>query len=283
MSYGAAADGVQPLTGQEFEQIRGLAYRTFGLDLKPGKEELVSARLRRLVRECGLDSFQAYYRHILADGTGAALAAMIDALTTNHTSFLREAEHFSFLTAEVVPRLAGRNLLELWCAACSTGEEVWTLACVLNEAAPSLRIQITGSDISNRALRIAERGVYPADRCHGIPRAWRERYFDAIDSPPSAYRVAAAVRARAAFRRINLVDPVGWSRRFPVVFCRNVMIYFDAATQEKVVGRLADSLEPGGYLFVGHAESLTRIPHGLEYVQPAVYRKPVEGRSRWRR
>jgi chemotaxis protein methyltransferase CheR len=276
------SDGVRPLTGAEFEQIRTLAHKTFGLDLKPGKEELVSARLRRLVRECGLPSFEGYCRHVARDQTGAALAAMIDALTTNHTAFLREAEHFEFLRTGVLPGLSGRSPLEIWCAACSTGEEVWTLACLLNEALPPRRIQITATDISNRALRFAEHAVYPADRCADVPRAWRDRYFEAVNSPPSAYRVSAAVRAQAAFRRVNLVEPLCWQRSFPVIFCRNVMIYFDTATQEKVVRQLTDSLEPGGYLFVGHAESLTRIPHSLEYVRPAVYRKP-ERKARWHR
>jgi chemotaxis protein methyltransferase CheR len=276
-------DDIRPLTGAEFEQIRNLAHQTFGLDLKPGKEELVSARLRRLVRECGFQSFQAYYRHVIADHTGVALATMVDALTTNHTAFLREAEHFDFLRTEVLPRLGNRNPLEIWCAACATGEEVWTLAFLLNEAAPSRRIQITGTDISNRALRFAERAVYPVERCQSVPRQWRDRYFEAAGSPPTAYRVSAAVRAQAAFRRVNLVEPLSWPRPFPIVFCRNVMIYFDAATQEKVVRQLAASLEPGGYLFVGHAESLTRIPHALEYVRPAIYRKPAESRSRWQR
>jgi chemotaxis protein methyltransferase CheR len=278
------SDAVRPLTAQEFDQIRDLAHKTFGLDLKPGKEELVSARLRRLVRECGFQSFHAYYRHIVADETGVALAAMIDALTTNHTAFLREAEHFEFLQAEVLPHLRDRNPLEIWCGASSTGEEVWTLACLLHDALPSRRFHVTGTDISNRALRFAERAVYPADRCQTVPRAWRDRYFEPADSPsPGAWRVAAAVRMHASFRRINLVEPLSWPRPFPVIFCRNVMIYFDAATQEKVVRQLSDSLEPGGYLFVGHAESLTRIPHSLEYVRPAVYRKPAAGRSRWRK
>jgi chemotaxis protein methyltransferase CheR len=125
--------------------------------------------------------------------------------------------------------------------------------------------------------------VYPAERCETVPRGWKDRYFEAIDSPPTAYRLAASIRAQAAFRRINLVEPLSWQHRFPVIFCRNVMIYFDAATQEKVVSQLSNSLEPGGYLFVGHAESLTRIPHSLEYVRPAVYRKPAEVKSRWTR
>jgi chemotaxis protein methyltransferase CheR len=232
-------DGVRPLTAPEFEQIRGLAHRTFGLDLKAGKEELVSARLRRLVRESGLKSFQAYYRHVTADETGMALAAMIDALTTNHTSFLREAEHFEFLRKEVLPQMAGYNPLEIWCAASSTGEEVWTLAFLLNDALPSRRVQLAGSDISNRALRFAERAVYPVDRCQNVPRPWRDKYLEPVGSPATAYRVSAAIRAQAAFRRVNLVEPLGWQKRFPIIFCRNVMIYFDAATQEKVVRQLS--------------------------------------------
>jgi chemotaxis protein methyltransferase CheR len=279
----AVPDSIRPLTGQEFEQIRGLAHKTFGLDLKPGKEELVSARLRRLVRACGFQSFQAYYKHVVADETGVALAGMIDALTTNHTAFLREAEHFEFLRAEVLPRLNGGNPLELWCAACSTGEEVWTLAFLLKDALPSRRFQIAATDISNRALRFAERAIYPVERCRSVPRACRERYMEPVDSPATAYRVSAALRAQASFRRVNLMEPLAWPRRFPVIFCRNVMIYFDPATQEKVVRQLADALEPGGHLFVGHAESLTRIQHSLEYVRPAVYRKPAGGRSRWHR
>jgi chemotaxis protein methyltransferase CheR len=276
------SDGVQPLAAREFEQIRQLAHRTFGLDLKLGKEELVSARLRRLVREGGFHTFQDYYRGVVADRTGAALLAMIDALATNHTSFLREADHFEFLRQTVVPALARRDPLEIWCAACSTGEEVWTLAMVLSEAMPGCRLRITASDISNKALRCAERAVYPVTRCQGLPTAWMSRYFVADARPATAYRVSPAVRALASFRRINLVESYSWPRPFPVIFCRNVMIYFDSATQEKVVAGLAAQLEPGGYLFVGHAESLARVSHSLEYVRPAVYRKPG-GEAKWNR
>ena len=273
-------DGVQPLAAREFEQIRQLAHRTFGLDLKVGKEELVSARLRKLVREGGFHSFQDYYKSVVADRTGEALLAMIDALATNHTSFLREADHFEFLRQSVIPALANRDTLEIWCAACSTGEEVWTLAMVLNEALPGRRIRITASDISNKALRAAERAVYPVARCQGVSPSWMSRYFVADGRPATAYRVTPALRAQAAFRRINLVESYSWPRPFPVIFCRNVMIYFDSATQEKVVGGLASHLEPGGYLFVGHAESLARVSHSLDYVKPAVYRKP-EKESKW--
>jgi chemotaxis protein methyltransferase CheR len=267
-------DTAMPLGPQEFDQIRRLAYQAFGLDLKSGKEELVSARLRRLVRIGNFNSFQEYYHHVVNDSTGEALASMIDALATNHTSFLREPDHFQFLRREVFPTLTKRQPVEIWSAACSTGEEVWTLAFLLNEALPSHIIRITATDISHKALKFAERAVYPASQCEGLPVEWLSRYFIPERGSPNCHRVCPRIRSQAVFRRINLVKPFAGRRVFPVIFCRNVMIYFDRDTQEEVVGQLSACLEPGGYLFVGHAESLTRVSHGLEYVRPAVYRKP---------
>jgi chemotaxis protein methyltransferase CheR len=267
-------ESVRPLGKEEFEHFRQLAHSTFGLDLKPGKEELVTARLRRLVRSNGFDSYEDYYRHVVKDRTGEALAAMIDALTTNHTSFLRESDHFEFLRQTILPGLAKRDSIEIWSAACSTGEEVWTLACMLNDALPSRNFRICASDISRKALRLASQACYSPDRCQGVPSAWLSRYFTAEKGPAKEYRVAAGIRSQVTFQRLNLLESYHWPRPFPVIFCRNVMIYFDSDTQEKVVRKLADFLEPGGYLFVGHAESLTRVSHRLEYVRPAVYRKP---------
>jgi chemotaxis protein methyltransferase CheR len=276
-----AWDSIRPLSDSEFDRFRRLAHRVFGLDLKPGKQELVSSRLGKLVRQRGFRCYDDYYRSIVADRTGESLAEMIDALTTNHTAFIREADHFDFLKREVLPRLAARQLVDVWSAACSTGEEVWSLAGTLYEALGPRRSLVIGSDISVRALEFAERAIYPLDRCAGLPASWRGKFFEPVDAEPSAYRVIAALRAQATFRRLNLIEPIPWTRQFPVIFCRNVMIYFDAETQEKVVRQLAERLEPEGYLFVGHAESLSRISHGLEYVRPAVYRKAAQARSRW--
>ena len=271
---------VSPLAPAEFEQIRQLAHRTFGLDLKPGKEELVSARLRKLVRAGGHGSFQTYYRSVLEDRSGGSLLAMIDALATNHTSFLREPDHFDFLRREVLPQLTNRDTIEVWTAACSTGEEVWTLAMLLNEASGPQKIRIHASDISNKALTAAQAASYPRERCAGIPAQWLSRYFTPERPPSTNFRISPALRSQAAFRRINLVEPYSWNHAFPIIFCRNVMIYFDRNTQEKVVSRISEYLEPGGYLFVGHAESLTRIQHKLDYVKPAIYRKPGKDK-RW--
>ena len=271
-------DHIRPLATREFDQIRRLAYDTFGLDLKDGKQELVSARLRRLVLASGLRNYHDYYRHVVEDRTGAALASMIDALTTNHTSFLREPDHFRFLKDHVVPKLVNRKWIDIWCAACSTGEEVWTLLFFLEDAFPGLKVRVDASDISNRALQTARAGMYAADRVRGLPPRWYQKYLErGSGKEDGCYTVAPAWRSRVEFRRINLVEPFSWTRPFPIVFCRNVMIYFDRATQQKVVAGLFASLEPGGYLFVGHAESLTGVRHGFEYIRPAIYRKPFRG------
>jgi chemotaxis protein methyltransferase CheR len=234
---------------------------------------MVSARLQRLVAAGGFRSFHDYHLHVVQDSTGLSLAALVDALATNHTSFLREKDHFDFFRERVVPELQRRRSTAIWCAASATGEEVWTLACVLNDALPSANIRIHASDISNKALRVAQAGEYQAERCEGIPAEWLSRYFQKIPGTSMAYRVAPRIRAQAEFRRLNLVEPFHWPQQFPAIFCRNVMIYFDRATQEKVVAAMANCLEPGGYLFVGHAESMAGISHCLEYVRPAVYRK----------
>ncbi|MBV9508289.1 MAG: protein-glutamate O-methyltransferase CheR [Acidobacteriia bacterium] len=264
---------VRPPGPREFEQIRQLAYRTFGLDLKPGKEELVSARLERLLRGGGFGSYNDYYRHVLADSTGESLMSLIDALTTNHTSFLREPDHFDFLRERVLPALVSRISVEIWSAACSSGEEVWTLLLLLREALPGPAIKVIGTDISRKALDLATRAIYPADRVRNLPPLWISSGFSADTGTPKCYSVRPGLRAQVAFRRLNLIEPFPWSQKFPVIFCRNVMIYFDRPTQQRVIAKLSASLEPGGYLFVGHAESFSGIEHNLEYVQPAVYRR----------
>ena len=286
------------LSQREFEEIRQLAYRTFGLDLKPGKEEMVLARLGRLVNAGSFPSFHEYTRYVAADTTGKSLAALIDALTTNHTSFLREPDHFEFFRQRILPELARRPAPEIWCAASSTGEEVWTLACIWSETNPNQNFRIHASDISNKVLRCAHAAEYAKETIAPLPAAWVGKYFERIMVVPPAperasftermareakpeprFRVNARLRSHVEFRRLNLMEQFPWNRQFPAIFCRNVMIYFDRGTQEKVVRRLSDCLEPGGYFFTGHAESLAGISHSLEYIQPALYRKPGNRRN----
>lgn len=266
------------LSPREFEAIRRLAYEKFGLDLKNGKEELVSARLARKLRECKCHSVQEYYRRVVEDGSGELLIGLIDALTTNHTGFLREAAHFDYLREHVLPDLKRRERVEIWSAACSTGEEPYSIAFLLLDAMRPLAVptvNIVASDISTRALGVAQKAVYPDERCRALPPEWHSRFFLRGEGRWRGWRqVRPEVRNCVEFRRLNLIEPFWHARRFPVIFCRNAMIYFDQTTQQKVVRALSECLEEGGYLFVGHAESLSAIRHDLQYVRPAVYRKP---------
>jgi chemotaxis protein methyltransferase CheR len=252
------------------------------LDLRQGKEELVSARLGRKIREANCRSFREYHRHVLQDGTGEALIGMIDALATNHTGFLREPAHFDFLRDRILPTWEPRPAIDIWSAACSTGEEPYTIAFTLMEKLlPNDygKLRILATDISTKVLDSARRATYPADRFSEFPAVWMRRFLLRGQGQSKGwYRIKPEVAGRVEFRRLNLIEPFSHSRRFPLIFCRNVMIYFDKPTQERLVNRLADHLEPGGYLFVGHAESLTGIRHPLQYVRPAIYLKP-DGRA----
>jgi chemotaxis protein methyltransferase CheR len=276
--------GIRPLTQREFEQIRRLAREHFGLDLRNGKQELVAARLGKKIRHRGFQTFQQYCNYVLGDATGEALIEMIDALTTNHTMFLREPAHFDFLRRIAAGELRRRNPIEIWSAACSTGEEPYSIAiCLLEELGPEAagRIRILASDISTRALDAARKGVYAAERFEAFPSGWLPRYFLRGEGNwKGFYRAKPELRRLVEFRRINLIEPLAALPRFAVIFCRNVMIYFDKPTQQDLLRRLTGCLEPGGYLLTGHSESLVSGRHSLEYIRPAVYRKPSSGTSR---
>lgn len=272
----------------EFAKIRQLAYDTFGLDLREGKETLVSARLGKHIRKSGCRSFDEYYRHVVDDSTGEALIHLIDALTTNHTSFFREPAHFDFLRKALLPEWKNRGGIEIWSAACSTGEEPYSIAmCILDALgpAPPGKVRILATDISTRVLAAAEKGIYPAERFEALSGVQLRSYWLRGERNwTGSYRAKKEVRALIEFRRLNLLEPVSQIGPFALIFCRNVMIYFDKPTQRQVVERLAGCLEPGGYLLTGHAESLTGIEHGLRYVQPAVYRKaPPPDREKGKR
>lgn len=264
-----------PLGAPVFEKFRRLAYDKFGLNLTAAKHELVAARLGRKLRELKIPSYEAYYDHVVADRTGESLIALIDALSTNHTSFLREASHFDFLIAHVLPGLRKRASIDVWSAPCSSGEEPYSIALTLLEQLgvpprPALRIRAT--DISTKALGIAKKGAYTADRLGSIPLPLIKKYFK--QTGPGSFQISADIRRMIEFERVNLIEPMRGGHSFPIIFCRNVMIYFDKPTQERVVANLSQFLEPGGYLLIGHSESLMGVKHSFEYVQPAIYRKP---------
>lgn len=271
--------GARPtLTAQEFQEIRKFIYDQAGIDLHAGKEDLVAVRLGKKLMAAGLKSYQEYFRLVKADRTGNMLTEMIDALTTNFTGFMREPVHFEFLRKTVLPVVGKRPRIDFWSAACSTGEEPYTIAFVALEALggkAAQQVKILATDISTKVLKFAGEALYPAERIAGIPPEWRKKYLAPESAArDSALRIRPEVKRMVEFQRMNLMEPLRGGRRCPVIFLRNVMIYFDRATQESLVKRLAEHLEPGGYLLIGHSESLTGMPVGLEYVAPATYRKP---------
>ena len=264
------------LTAKEFSVIADLARGEFGLELGKGKEQLVASRLGKLMRPLGFDSFGDYYRHVQADRTGDALVELIDVLTTNHTSFFREQVHFDFLVQRVFAEQKGHAPMRIWSAASSTGEEPYTIALTAREhlgpQSPKLPA-ILATDISTRVLEIARRGMYNQDRFRDGLAPWlRKHLLRGEGRWQGWYRMRPEILGMVEFRRVNLIEPLPDLGRFTVIFCRNVMIYFSRETQEHLVNRLAACLEPGGFLFVGHSESLTGIQHPLEQIQPAVYR-----------
>lgn len=278
---------MQGLTEKEFREIRELAYRSFGLDLRPGKEALVNARLARRVQELGLGSLSEYVEAVKADRTGEELERLINALTTNHTSFLREPQHFALLREAVLPPLIRRGTVRIWSAGCSTGEEPYTILFTAAEALGAERIgslRLLATDISTRVLEKAQAGIYPGERLEGLPPGWAQRFFQKGEGRwEGNVRVKPEWRARVKFRRLNLMEDFSFLPRCHVIFCRNVMIYFDKPTQERLVRRFEERLEPGGWFLIGHSEGLMGIRHGLDYVRPAVYRKPAGAGAAGRR
>jgi len=265
------------LTPEEFREVQSLARSLFGLDLREGKEALVSARLSKRMRELGLASVSSYLERVRSDRGGLELAALIDALTTNFTSFLREARHFQLLRELIAPMMRTREV-SIWSAGCSTGEEPYSILFTLIDSltdVSALRLSLLASDISTRVLHAAQLGIYADSKLHEMPDTWQKRFFQrGIREQAGFVRVRPEYRSRIRFERVNLMQPIDSVGGKTVIFCRNVMIYFDKPTQEDLVRRFAAQLEPGGYLFIGHSEGLMGIRHDLEYIMPAVYRKP---------
>ncbi len=268
----------------EFEFIRQLVYQRSRICLDAGKREMVSARLGKRLRATNRTSVGEYCQLLQSGEAGEEFSHLIDAISTNHTFFFREQAHFDFVREQAVPEMKQRRATErwprflAWSAACSSGEEPYSLAISLHEALGSdwdWHIQCT--DISHRILDRAREAVYRDDVVQKMPPALVRHYFQQGIGPQHGnYRVRAALRQRLSFHQLNLLeDDSPLNEQFHLILCRNVMIYFDRPTQEELVNRLARRLVPGGYLLVGHSESLTAIRHPLQAVQPAVYRRPA--------
>jgi len=267
------------ITKKEFEQITDFIKINYGVYLKEEKITLLTTRLQNVLLQAGFDNFTDYYHYVVTDKTGNAVATLINQTTTNHTFFMREADHFYYLRDTVLPYLArsvGSKDLRIWCAASSSGEEPYTVAMVIDEFFGREKFfwdtRVLATDISGKVLEIAKKGIYHKDRIALLPPAWRLNYFNQIDD--DHYTVIERLKNEVIFRRFNLMDQVfPFKKKFQVIFCRNVMIYFDHETKISLARKLYDMLEEGGYLFIGHSESLNKDAARFRYIKPAIYRK----------
>jgi chemotaxis protein methyltransferase CheR len=261
------------LSDSEFADFQRMIFGIAGISMSPAKKALVAGRLAKRLKHHGLGSYREYFQMLSQQQDEMQMA--VDLLTTNETYFFREPKHFDFLCDKVLPQHPGGRPFRVWSAACSSGEEPYTLAMLLADRLRSAPWEVFGSDISTQVLEKARRGLYPMDRARGIPPALLRTYcLKGIGSQEGQLLVDAALRKRVSFSQINLNEPLPDVGEFDVIFLRNVMIYFQAETKRQVVGRLLTKLRPGGYFIVGHSESLNGLAQKLESVAPSVYRKP---------
>jgi chemotaxis protein methyltransferase CheR len=275
----AVPDQTPVLGDRDLAFVVKLVYERAGIRLHDGKRELVAARLQKRLRHHGLSSYRDYLQLLQDDASGDEMVAFLDALATNHTYFFREEQHFDLVRSRLVPEwLArpGRACIEGWSAACSSGEEPYTLAMTLAESLPAGAdgFRLLASDLSTKVLATARSGVYKMERVKDLPLQTLRRHFErGTGAQAGLARVVLPLRQRIEFAQLNLLEIGDLNRRFDFIFCRNVMIYFDRAVQQRVVTMLERHLKPGAYLFISHSESLNGITHHLRWIAPAVYQR----------
>lgn len=271
----------------EFRRLCRFVYDAAGIHLPPAKRGLVESRLAGRVEQLGFRSFREYCGYVTGPGGGGEIPALLDRITTNKTDFFREPKHFDFLIQTAIPEMRSAHLsgsrdpFRIWSAGCSTGEEPYTAAMVLSEFAqrslPSkFFFHIVATDLSTRVLEKAQQAVYSAEQAEPVALALRKKYLlRAKDRTVDQVRIVPELREAVEFRRLNFSSAdFQMTAPFEVIFCRNVMIYFDRPAQERLVRRFRPLLRPGGYLLIGHSESLNGLDTGLEAVAPSIYRRP---------
>ena len=262
-----------------FDKFKDLINEKSGIPLGPQKVALVSARVGKRLRALGIDDYNAYLDMVAKDESGNELVQLLDAISTNVTSFFREAAHFGIMEELLRKwKAQGQTRYRIWCAASSTGEEPYCLAMTALEALKDCRgldLRILATDISTRVLEIARRGEYPADKVEAVPPALRSQYFERRNGTAgNVYQACDILKRLISFNRLNLsTPPYAMEGPFDIVFCRNVMIYFDNAVRTKLLREVHRLLRPSGYLMIGHSESLTGINVPFHSRQPAVYQK----------
>jgi chemotaxis protein methyltransferase CheR len=267
------------ITEKEFVQLAQYIKVNYGINLKAEKKILVIGRLQNVLLEHNFENFSQYYQYVVSDKTGKAVSTLINKITTNHTYFMREKNHFEYLRDIVLPywmKIIKDKDLRIWCAGCSSGEEAYTIAMILEEFLSERKLcwdkKLLATDISEKVLSIAREGIYHKDKISLLPKAWTRNYLQSYDEENVIF--IDKIRNEIIYRKFNLMNNIfPFKRKFHVIFCRNVMIYFDSKTKTELIRKYYNSLESGGYLFIGHSESLTGENTGFKYIMPSVYRK----------
>ncbi|MEW6426697.1 MAG: protein-glutamate O-methyltransferase CheR [Thermodesulfobacteriota bacterium] len=268
------------LKNDEFRLLQELIYDLCGISLRENKKAMLAGRLNQRLRRLGLESYGDYLRVLRTPGS-EEIVHLIDAVSTNKTCFFREQEHFDILRSQVLPAVwprEGGKLLRVWSAGCSSGQEPYSLAILLSDYAgdrDAMDFTLLATDISSRMLATAAAGMYSDDELDQLPRAMLARYFmRGRGARAGWHRIIPELRAKMTFRRMNMVGDFGMQDRFDIIFCRNVMIYFDRPTRERLLEKFAECLSPQGYLFVGHAEAMVGGNSSLfRRVDAAVYQR----------
>lgn len=263
------------LTDPEFQELVDYIRANYGINLSK-KRLLIEARMYSVLLEKKLSSFSEYFE-LIRRGSKEDIDTLLNRLTTNHTYFLREEEHFNFLKKEILPVQEKANReknLRIWSAGCSTGEEAYTTVMVLKDYFGFERgwdYRILATDISTRVLESAQIGIYAAESLKNIPSAWERRYFKKAGE--QTYALSDEIKKEVIFRRLNLMESFPFHLPFDLIFCRNVMIYFDQQTKNDLIRKFYSALKPGGYLFIGHSETIQRDVAGFKYLEPSIYQK----------
>lgn len=267
------------MTNEDYKKFANFIKTFYGIDLKDEKQTLVTGRLQGLFSKSGYDSFSEYLNNVISNSNPETISQIVDKITTNHTFFMREVQHFYYFRDKVLPLLENiikDNDLRIWCAACSTGEEAYTLSMIIDEYFGKNGVwwdkKLLATDLSETVLTTAQLGIYTNDKLAPLPQNWRNEYFKNCNDGTS--EVIDRIKKEVIFRKFNLVGrDIPFKRKFHTIFCRNVMIYFDSRTRDALIERFYNLMEPGGYLFIGHSETINREISNFKYIMPAVYRK----------
>ena len=268
------------ITDAEFQRLVKFMYDNFGINLA-AKRVLVQGRLGNMLRERNFKNYSDYLDAVMNDTTGAEVTTILNKLTTNHTFFMREPEHYTFMNDVVLPYMKSvctDHVLRIWSAACSSGEEVYTMAMLIDQFFGAEKAKwdtrILATDISQNVIGKAKTGIYQEEGMKGLSNEWKTRYFNNLGN--GNYEICQGIKDEVIFKTFNLMDPMPEKYKknpFDLIFCRNVMIYFDQPTKQALVNRFYDVVKPGGYFFIGHAESVNRQETKFEYIKPAIYRR----------